>query len=354
MNKTRNLLVLKGSATDVDYVLRMIQFKGLTVFPSSMEVTPQSILHEFSNNKSVLCCCVPEEFYNVAIHINVINSPLIKFNEDKNCINIASELISKQFETITNRLKLDIGDCKSNSSGLNGIPKKADCPYCVYFANNTNFAWDNLNRPIYKSENFFVMPTVGEFIKGYLLVIPAEHVMSIAEMNLNYREELLNVISDIELLLKLTYPITNVLVWENGTGNSGKGKAKTSIVHSHVHMAPSNLTATSIQDIQKFPLKKISYDELFSYGNHSYLLIRGSYFNEWWITDCPDLYIPRQHIRQLVADEYELEGDCWNWRTNPFVYLINATVNDIQNAIIKNWDLLPARIKVNTKCYLCN
>ena len=351
MEKTRNFLVLKGSKTDVDSVLGNFQFKGLTEFTSSMKVTPQAISNEFENNKSIICC-IPEEFIpDNAIEINIINSSDdIALDEDKDYINIANGSIPQQLAAIADKYKLDIGDHKSNSSGLNGAPKASDCPYCIYINNNyVDKDLDNLNRTIYKSENFFVMPTVGEFIKGYLLIIPNEHVMSMAEIPSNQRQELLDVIDDVQSMIKLTYPVNDVLVWENGTGNGGKGKAKNSIVHSHVHVAPSKLTPAKIQELQGFPLVNISYEDLFAYGNHSYLLIKGDSNDDWWINDNPDLYIPRQHIRQLVADEYKFTGDTWNWRTNPFVYLIKATVDDIQNALIQNWNSLPARIKNNTK-----
>lgn len=77
--------------------------------------------------------------------------------------------------------------------------------------------------------------------------------MSNAEL-INYKsKEFLTVLEDISCILKMTYNVSNVLVWENGTGNSGIGKAKNSIVHAHTHIAPSNLNATTIETISDFP-----------------------------------------------------------------------------------------------------
>lgn len=351
MKKTRNLFILKGSPSDVNLVLGNLHFKGLTELTSS-EVTVQDVVHEFNNNKSVVCSNVPKGLEVTAIDINVINSSDPN-DMDENCINIMDGCLPQKFAAIADAYDCDIGDHKSNSSGLTGVPSSKDCPYCMYFLSNPlTRRFDESNRTIYESDNFVVMPTVGEFIKGYLLIIPREHVMSMAELSPELREEFLSVLEDVIFILKLTYHVNDILVWENGTGNGGLGKAKSSIVHSHVHVAPSKLTAEAIQGFSGFSLTKISYENLPLYGKHSYLLVKGSTNNEWWINDNPDLYIPRQYVRQLIAEEYCFLGDTWNWRTNPFIYLITATCNDIQDALIFNWKSIPERIKENTKKFL--
>lgn len=352
MQKTRNLFILKGRKSDVDKVLGSLQFKGLTELPSSVKLTVKDVLNEFNNNKSIVCSNLPQQFEGDAIEIDVINSSKNIISKNRNFINLLAGNISKQFQTIADVYKCDIGDHKSNSSGLNGIPTSKDCPYCIYLNNKHIDKSLDINHTIYKSSNFFVMPTVGEFIKGYLLIIPNEHIMSMAQLSSDLHQEFLDVLDDVITILKLTYPVNNFLVWENGTGNGGIGKAKSSIVHSHVHVAPSTLNPTTIQCISGFSLIKISYRDLSLYGNHSYLLVKGKNNDEWWINDNPDLYIPRQYVRQLIAEEYELIGDTWNWRTNPFINLIQSTSKDIQNTLIENWVSLPSRIKKNTKNYL--
>lgn len=352
MKKTRNLFVLKGKPSDINLVLGNLQFKGLTELSSS-KVTAQDIIHEFNNNKSVVCSDIPEEIDTEAITINVVNTSNFSKPENGNYINIKDGCLPQQFVAIADSYDCDIGDHKSNSSGLTGAPSSKDCPYCNYFFNDfPGKKFDESNRTIYESTNFVVMPTVGEFIKGYLLIIPREHVMSMAELSPELRKEFVTVLNDVTFILKLTYPVNDILVWENGTGNGGIGKAKSSIVHSHVHIAPSKLTAKSIQEFSKFPLTKITYEDLPLYGKHSYLLVKGVTTREWWINDNPDLYIPRQYVRQLIAEEYGFSEDTWNWRTNPFIYLITSTCKDIQDSLTNNWNFLPERIKENTKKFL--
>ena len=195
------------------------------------------------------------------------------------------------------------------------------------------------------------MPTIGQFILGYLLIIPYNHIMSNAELTQAEMQEFLQVLEDVEYILRLTYNKSNFLVWENGTGNSGKGKAKDSIVHAHTHVAPSVLTADKIEAYSKFPLKEISTKEISQYNKHSYLLIK-DVGNSWRINNNPDVYIPRQYIRQLLANEYNIPGECWNWRTYPFSDIMMQTYHNISTALKDNWEYLPDRIKNATKNHL--
>lgn len=346
MKKTRNLFILTGSDKDTSLVLNDLRFKGMLAYPYGVKITDTFVQNAFKNNKSVACS--KNDYMgklDTVIRINIATH--ISFAVDKNqpTIWVDDGNIAIQFANLANALDCDIGDHKSNSSGLSGTPTVKDCAYCRYLA---GFPADN-ERTVYESENFFVLPTVGQFITGYLLVIPHEHVMSNAELDSQRLEEFKAVLQDVEYLLKLTYNASNVLVWENGSGNGGIGKAKDSIVHSHVHICPSQYTSDKIMEVSGFPFETITLDNLKDYKEYSYLLVRSPDHNVWKINNNPNLYIPRQYVRQLVAEEYGLSGESWNWRTHHFSEKMYQTVEDIKAALQQNWNVLPERIKNNTK-----
>ena len=349
MKRTRNLFVLNGMPNDTILVLNDLRFKGLITFPFGNPVTDTLITESFQNNKSVVCAkrdYITGKLLKDAINIKVVSHSSGLFEEPPPYIIIAKNHFAEQFAKIADDLMLDIGDHKSNSSGQNGTPTIADCAYCRYLA---GYPADN-ERTVYSSENFFVLPTVGQFITGYFLIIPFNHVMSNAELNPSMLlGEFTDVLHDIEYLLKLTYNAKNVLVWENGSGNGGIGKAKDSIVHSHVHICPSNLTSCDIEKMSGFPFETISLDELKKYQEHYYLLLRTPDYKYWKINNNPNLYIPRQYVRQLVAEEYGLPGESWNWRTHHFSEKMYQTVEDIKSSIQKNRSSIPERIQNNTK-----
>lgn len=272
MKRTRNLFLLKGAKEALSHVFQEVRFKGLTSF--THEITVSDIVEVFNNNKSVLCVNVPPEYQFKVIEIHVLTS--VNHDSDTfDSIILSKGDIADQFQTIADKHNCDIGDHVSNSSGLSGSPSIQDCAYCN-FLNKHSYMLNQPEIVVYKSEHFFVFPTLGEFITGYLLIIPFEHVMSLAELDFSVRQEFLDVLNDITTILNLTYQPKGILVWENGTGNSGRGKAKDSIVHAHVHVAPSTLTATKVQEISAFPFKKVSIHTLSDYGNHSYLLIKSA------------------------------------------------------------------------------
>ena len=341
MKKTRNLFVLIGQASDVSKVIADLQFKGTTFVGSkTSSTTPQEV---FDNNKSIICTQNLSDLqyiHEAPIRIQVTSGSLPTLPD---YIDITTDDIVSKFQDIATKYDCDIGDHKSNSSGLDKSAGITNCSYCKLFSNKSE-------QLIYKSANFYVVPTLGEFISGYLLIIPVKHVMSIAELDTAKREEFIDVLNDVKYILNLTYNSPSFLVWENGTGNSGIGKAKDSVVHSHVHIAPSMITPCIVQSFYGLTLKQICFSDLPKYNMHSYLLIRGDDDNTWFINDNPNVYIPRQFIRQLLAEEYSITpDDAWNWRTHPFRELMLQTTNEILTALKNNWHSLPDRIKTNTE-----
>lgn len=341
-----------GASTNTSRILEELRFKGLVTIPYGIAPTPTTIKKAFQNNKSV-ACAADDYFVTFNRSIDLPNSTFI-INSNTCCkksdgiINVSNGNIASQFASIATSLDCDIGDHKSNSSGLKGAPTVADCAYCKYLA---GFSTSN-ERTVYKSESFFVIPTVGEFITGYLLIIPYNHIMSNAELDSKTIAEFKTVLEDVEYLLKLTYNATSFLVWENGSGNGGIGKTKDSIVHSHVHICPSSYTSEKIMELSGFPFETLTLEELEKYQEHSYLLLRTPDYNIWKINNNPELYIPRQYIRQLVAEEYGIPGEGWNWCTHPFSEKMYQTVEDIRAALKANWDIIPTRIKNNTRFLL--
>lgn len=310
MKRTRNLFLLKGTEKELAIVFQEVQFKGLTSL-GTKQIGIADIVEVFNNNKSVLCTNIPFSFQFDFIQITVVSNPELLSGDIVDYIIISQGHIAEQFLKIANKYNCDIGDHISNSSGVNGVPSISDCPYCDYLYNTHSPDIQQPEIMIYKSKNFFVFPTRGQFITGYLLIIPFKHVMSISELNPSIIEEFNNVLEDITTILKLTYASRKIgiLAWENGTGNLGRGKAKDSIVHAHVHVAPTSLSAHKVQEISGFPFKKISIQGLSDYGNHSYLLIKSDTEKSWSIVSDPSLYIPRQYLRQLIAEEYNIPGE---------------------------------------------
>lgn len=350
MYATRNLFALTGTATSINDVLGELRFKGLKVLPPGEELTESVINEAFGQNRS-LAFSMHDYAQSRYIPCEAFVIDVCEYESQEShelAIFTSKSNVAQQFKDITIKLGLDIGDNKSNSSGLTGEPTRNDCAYCRYLA---GYPGEN-ERTVYRSPNFFVLPTLGEFCTGYLLIIPNEHVMSNADLGSHVIDEFKEVLSDIEYLLKLTYA-QDVLIWENGSGGHGTGKAKDSIVHSHVHIAPSAITSEIIEKHLKLPFEDVTLETLHHHNDHPYLLVRTPDKENWRICDSSRVYIPRQYVRQLLGEEKGLpQGEFWNWRLYPYSNLMFQTRVDISKAIHENWSKLPVRIQERTKAYL--
>ena len=357
MKKTRNLFLLTGTPSDLTDVLGTLNFKGLISHDYGVPVMLEQIRVAFECNKSFVCAAddYPGEYPESAVFITLMRSNVPHaYKAGARYINMErpafmkntdpEDYITQQFEAIVEDLNCDVGDHKSNSSGLNGTPTMADCVYCKYLAGIKGYN----EATVYRSENFFVIPGSGQYAKGYLLVMPIAHIMSNAELNPEHMQEFKDVVDDIETILKLTYG-KDVLIWENGSGNGGVGKAKDSIVHSHVHFLPSTLTTDDVAAVSGFDFTEITLDDLHMYCQNSYLLMRTPDKEHWVINDNPKLYIPRQYLRQITAKEYGVPGDLWNWRKYPFVENMRQTVVDIKRALEEHKEELSDRLIKNTR-----
>ena len=342
MKTTRQLFALAGDSSDIQQVLDALQFKGIRTF-STTNISTSDIFETFLDNKSVVCPICEAALGECPTIIEVVRSTeTCRIQCKSEYIDVYDiNNIANKFQEIASIHLCDIGDLKSNSSGLKGTPKISECAYCNYYYKGIN---PHSQKTIYESDNFIVLATLGEFINGYLLIIPKKHILSCAEFDEKTMNEFLEVLDDVLFILQLAYKTKKFLVWENGTGNGGKGKAKDSIVHSHVHVAPSGLTANEVEINAGFPLKKISTSVISLYTEHSYLMIKDG--KNWRINDEPSVYIPRQYIRQLIARENNLNAeDIWNWRTHPFIEKMCETYDQINSALTQNWSIIPTRIK---------
>ena len=352
MRKTRNLFAVTGLPEHVNVVLEALQFKGMVTIPLGNVVTDEAITKAFRFNRSIMFSAtdysgiLPTDAYTINIVSDHAQSSPYKYTI---CATNHDDIV-KQFERIANDTNSDVGDHKSNTSkgGTDG-PSVRNCAYCKYLQGDTESVESN-ERTLYRSKNFFVIPTVGQFTKGYLLIIPFKHVMSNGELDHEVLSEFNDVLADVIEILTLAYPeAESFLVWENGSGSSGAGKAKDSLVHSHVHVAPSSLTSEAIEDISGFTFDEISLYDLKDYKASSYLLVRTPDPERWKILQTDKIYVPRQYVRQLIAEEVNITDESWNWRTHPYYEKMHQTLEDVIGALRENWDKLSDRIKENTK-----
>lgn len=172
------------------------------------------------------------------------------------------------------------------------------CPYLV----------PERNRILYENDKFVVLPSLGSFIEGYLLLFPKVHLPSIAQLD---RRDLL----ELECLLnKVTKIITSEygkpLVFEHGSLSSAN-RAGASIDHAHLHVVPCNVDLLQVLDSKFKPEELNCWSDLILWRDRPYLLTQ-SQAGKILICEVRE-NLPSQFLRRHLATELN-RSDLWNWR----------------------------------------
>ena len=182
---------------------------------------------------------------------------------------------------------------------------------------------------IYESENFYVVPELGTLKQGFLMIVPKQHILSVAQFPEELMPEYYEVCRDVEQILLKAFNGKVVSFMEHGSGPSGKTSHKKSIVPAHTHVVVDFILKEKYREmIQMKICKDISsakYVHYFSYqeGTQGDLLISMD----------PEVYVQRQFPRQVMAEELGLAPDQYNWRWYEFDEITDATLFHLSRSL---------------------
>src|SRR6185437_6435479 len=93
------------------------------------------------------------------------------------------------------------------------------------------------NTPVLESANFLVVPTLGHFVPGWLLIIPRLHYPCLGALDRSLATELNLVKAESEQLLMSMY--SSVIKFEHGPCSTGVAGA--CVDHAHLHLVPTSV-----------------------------------------------------------------------------------------------------------------
>lgn len=181
---------------------------------------------------------------------------------------------------------------------------------------------------IYESPHFYVTSELGALIQGYLMIIPKQHILSVAQFSSSLLTEYNQVCKDVEEILLGAYPnAKSVTFMEHGSAPGGITSHKKSIVHAHTHvvvdfkLSPNHKKMVQLQHIEDIRVAKKTHYFSYQEGSDGKLMI------------CMDdnVYVQRQFPRQVMADELKLAPGQYNWRVVGFEENVHATLYNIHN-----------------------
>lgn len=95
-----------------------------------------------------------------------------------------------------------------------------------------------INRILKETDNFVVIPTIGHFVDGYLLIISKKHFISMGSLPKTMFSELKYLIRETKKVLYNSYDKKTILFEHGAVGESFEKRAGCCTVHMHLHVVP--------------------------------------------------------------------------------------------------------------------
>jgi diadenosine tetraphosphate (Ap4A) HIT family hydrolase len=194
------------------------------------------------------------------------------------------------------------------------MPNSSDrCEFCDEFCGGSEnsffrtYADELRDRTILETPWLKVLPTLGHFVKGYLLLVPKEHFCALADTPAELIRELEEVKA--ALVRQLSPMCGPYVFFEHGARGPDSGGC--GISHAHLHALP--LTADEVLPKLKsqfpyLPIGSLSDLESATCGA-SYLYYEDPSSQGWLFF--PKL-LPSQYMRRLIAEAAGISQ--WDWR----------------------------------------
>ena len=200
---------------------------------------------------------------------------------------------------------------------------------------------------IYSSPHFYVTSELGALKQGYLMIVPKQHILSVAQFYAALMIVYNQVCKDLEYVLKGAYPeASGVTFMEHGSGPSGITSHKKSIVHAHTHV----VTDFQLSDHHKRMVKLEPIDDITLANKTHYFSYQEGSDGQLMICMDNNVYVQRQFPRQVMAEDLKLAPGQYNWRKVGFEENVHATLFHVFN-YLKNAEL-PKRIADRTRGFV--
>lgn len=190
-----------------------------------------------------------------------------------------------------------------------------NCDFCDELSGGNDNAFVRIyrqqpeSRVLFRSENFAVVPSLGQVTEGYLLIVPVSHYTALADMPPDLITELLHL--NVQLRIDLSKAYGPCLFFEHGI--RGKQAGGCGIDHAHMHAVPFTCSREPIEELKRnHSLRSIGgigdiHREVSP--NSPYLYYEETNGQAW---TCEIGVIPSQYIRKLLAES--LGVNSWDWR----------------------------------------
>ena len=195
--------------------------------------------------------------------------------------------------------------------------------------------WDT---PLFESDSFVTLPTVGALLEGWLLVAPRIQYLSFAHLSAKMFVEVESFLDEIVPVVESTYgPVS---VFEHGPAE-GSTSVGCGVDHAHLHLVPTrfdirstaqgiapNVTWSKVSSLRAIRHQRISADR------QPYWFLQQRYgMSDCYIGECLYGEAPSQLFRRAIATKIGCP-DAFDWKTDAGEDRIAGTVRRLSHSAI--------------------
>jgi ATP adenylyltransferase len=190
--------------------------------------------------------------------------------------------------------------------------------------------WD---IPLFESDNFEVVPSLGSLVEGWMLLIPKEHRLCLGAIPHSQVDEYVNLKSKVAEDIKAKYGM--VCAFEHGPGRANH-QVGCGVDHAHLHLLP--ISFDLVKSAEKFLPAGVDWQNATHESCHSA-----------WEQDLDYLYVEQplgagriaihpefgsQIFRKAIAAQLGVLTQ-FNWREYPQHEVIGKTIEDFRAAHVQ-------------------
>ncbi len=190
-----------------------------------------------------------------------------------------------------------------------------ECPFCAELDNDGLSIFAGVmggrlpSRIVYEDEDFVVMPPLGEFMEGGLLVLTRRHILSLAHLPPETFARLERLLVAIRKALQARWGIAP-LVFEHGPAPEWS-KGVCCVDHAHLNIFPASVEVHAhLANRMHLPLSELSELVRLQRAEFGYLFVQE---NDGSRRVYDGQNVPTQLVRRIITTQLGIP-ERWHWR----------------------------------------
>jgi ATP adenylyltransferase len=200
----------------------------------------------------------------------------------------------------------------------------------------TKYAFENFgdfrdlwDKPIFESQSFFTLPTVGALLEGWLLVLPKFPTLSFANISTKQFDELETFLE--KIIPKLWGNYGPVALFEHGPSARGSALG-CGVDYAHLHLVPTDIDLHEgarrlLPNIHWEPVKELREIRQFFDSPGGYWFVQQTFGSDpCFVGRCTEGLPLNQLFRRVIANGIG-RPEAYDWKVELGVKNISATVH---------------------------